>query len=296
MKILLTGATGFLGAAVWRRLMEEGNTVFAVKRSTSDLWRVQDIYLPALCLDADTLSPREMLEQADPDAVVHTACLYGRRGETAAEMVEANILFPLRLLELCAQSNTFFLNIGSLLKPHQNHYSLTKAQFSQWLDYYSDSVPAVTLRFDHLFGRGDDSGKFVGWLVDQLAANVPSIPLTAGEQTRDFIHISDAVDLIRLVLSKRKELKGHSVVSAGSCRETRLRDFVERVARIWEECSGNKVMTELHFGAVPYPHDMAMRTVVPNVSIAGTDWNSRVELDDGIREFVQWRLATTFQS
>lgn len=289
-RVLLTGSNGFLGAALWRRFTQSGYEVVAVKRSGSDVSRVSDLIASGGALDADRMSPGELFDAAQPDVVVHTACAYGRQGESATQMVEANLGFGLGLLEQCAPGGVPFVNTASMLDSRVNAYALSKAQLMQWLDHFSDKVPSVSLRFDHLYGPGDDAGKFAVWLLEQFARGAESVPLTLGEQTRDFIHVNDAAAVFGLVLEHLDHCAGHMVIPVGSCRETRLKDFVLLLAETWEQEADKPLSTRLEFGARRYREGEAMRTVVPPVVVAGRQWKAKTSLKDGVRELVRWKL------
>jgi len=43
MKVLVTGATGFVGSCLARRLIRDGHDVHITTRSTSDTWRIHEI-------------------------------------------------------------------------------------------------------------------------------------------------------------------------------------------------------------------------------------------------------------
>lgn len=291
-RILLTGATGFLGSVLWRQFMMSGYDVVALKRSTSDLSRVADLVKNFSIVDVDSMSWAEIFSISRPDIVVHTACCYGRCGESSVDMVASNVIFPLGLIEQCAINGTFFLNTSSLLAAKVNAYSMTKSHIRQWLDCHANMLPSVSLRLDHLYGPGDSDKKFIGWLLGCFASGVPAVSLTAGEQTRDFIHVDDAADLFCFILEHRQSVQGHAVIPAGSGREIRLRDFVLLLAELWQEQTGKPLGTRLDFGSLPYRPGEAMRTVIPPVLMGGTRWEPRRNLEHGLRQCIRWFIAT----
>src|SRR5512139_3267196 len=98
--VLLSGATGFLGSYLLRALVENGYSVVAVKRSTSNTWRIADHLDRIDVLDADRSPLSEAFERRRIDIVIHAATCYGRKGESVCQVVESNLLLPLELLEL----------------------------------------------------------------------------------------------------------------------------------------------------------------------------------------------------
>ena len=109
MKILLTGATGFLGSHVLKKFVENQYEVVALKRSTSDLWRIKNVVDKVKYYDIDQIDLEQVFErEGGIDAIVHTATCYGRKGETVLQIEKTNLLFPLELLELAIKYHCLY--------------------------------------------------------------------------------------------------------------------------------------------------------------------------------------------
>ena len=138
-------------------------------------------------------------------AVVHTATCYGRNRETPLEVFEANLKFPLDLLEKAAlfSTDTFF-NTDTILYKYLNGYSLSKHQFVEWGKQYADEhkIKFCNIKLEHMYGPGDDDSKFTTYVINSCLNNVPEVKLTLGEQERDFIYIDDVVSAYQLLLKK----------------------------------------------------------------------------------------------
>jgi len=107
VKILLTGATGFLGSHLVHAFLEEGHQVAIIKRSTSNTERIYSVLGDMETFDIDRLAMEApFLKLGGVDAVIHTATCYGKDGETNSEIYETNTLFPLKLLETAISFNT----------------------------------------------------------------------------------------------------------------------------------------------------------------------------------------------
>ncbi len=110
--ILLTGVTGYLGSHLAKVLLANGYDIVALKRTTSSLRRIESL-LPDIALyDLEGLDLAIPFEaHGKIDAVIHTATCYGRNGELVSEIIESNIMFPVRLLETAAFFDTpVFIN------------------------------------------------------------------------------------------------------------------------------------------------------------------------------------------
>lgn len=292
MKVLVTGATGFLGSHLVRRLLAEGHEVAAFKRRSSSLGRVLDIAKDLAWYyadEADLSSP--FRKHVHFDAVIHTATCYGRQGESLSTIFEANTGFPVRLLEVATYFNTdiFFntdtyFNTDTILCSHLNKYSLTKKQFAEWGQMVAefDSIRFANIRLEHVYGAGDSSTKFTTNIIRQCLNNMPYICLTAGEQLRDFIHINDVVDAYMLLLKKHPILPaGFIQCGLGSGCAVSIREFVEYVHRISNSSS------RLDFGALPYRDHEIMASVADISLLLSLGWQPCFSIETGVREVIE---------
>ena len=105
MKILLTGATGYLGSRLLQALLKEDNQVEIIKRTSSSIHRIKNQIKSIKHWDIDNNGLKEVFRQNRPvDTILHTATCYGRNGESEFEIFQANSLFPLQLLNEAVQA------------------------------------------------------------------------------------------------------------------------------------------------------------------------------------------------
>ena len=202
MRVLLTGATGFLGSHLCRMLVERGHEVLAYRRPSSDLSRTGTAAERVRWLDiADLEAP--FRQGKTLEALVHCAALYGRRGESVPDLIEANTLLPARLHRLACDSGVpLLVHTGTVLNPQLNPYALSKHHAEQWLRMAGGSTRVVNLKVQHFYGPNDDPTKFITGLITRCLANEAEILLTEGRQWRDFIHVDDVVGAMLLVLEE----------------------------------------------------------------------------------------------
>lgn len=190
------------------------------------------------------------------DAVIHTATCYGRNNETTVDIVEANVVFPLKLLETSSlyktniffNTDTFFNKDGASYS-YLNTYTASKKHFLDWGKQFAQkqSIKFVNLKLEHVFGTGDDDSKFVTYIIKSCLNNVEKLKLTAGEQKRDFIHVDDVVSIYQLLLGKvQKEPSFYQEYPIGSGKAISVKEFVEIIHRV------TKSKTILEFGALSY--------------------------------------------
>ena len=200
MNILVTGGSGFLGSKLALELLSLGHKVSLVLRPASTLDRLGEHVSKFAISRATTESDiHDFVSHVIPDIVVHTACSYGRLGETPLEISDANYRFGLMIAQAALEANraVTFINTGTALDPRISLYALTKHQFSQ-TGHALAIAPNSEFRFvnvilEHMYGPRDNTAKFTTYVFDACRCNLPQLNLTAGTQKRDFIYIDDVV-------------------------------------------------------------------------------------------------------
>lgn len=272
--VLLTGATGFLGSTLARRLAQD-QPVVALTRATSNLARLR----AAPVARHDAADPEGAFARHRIGWVVHAATCYGRAGESEAEVAEANTAFPSRVLA-AARGVSLFVNIDTGLPDTTNAYSRTKAAFRDAGRRAAEAgqLRFVNLRLQHFYGAGDAPSKFTTWVIRSCLANVPELALTPGEQLRDFLHVDDAVEAILAVVRReRGGTPGFRDYDVGSGTGVSIRHFAETVRAL----AG--AVTRLNFGARPYRDGEPMRSVADIRALRELGWAPRLTLEQGLR-------------
>jgi CDP-paratose synthetase len=287
-KILLTGATGFLGSHLLESFVAKGHEVAVLKRSTSDIWRIDNLLNKIISYNIDQVNLKTIFQEIKPDIVVHTACSYGRKNESLIDIVNSNLIFGLDLLEESINSNVnTFINTDSLLPRNLNDYSLSKGQFTDWLQKRSDKIQVVNFKIEHMYGVKDDTRKFLPWLINEMIKGNDDINLTSGIQKRDFIYISDVVAAYDLVIQKRKSLPSWNVFDIGTNVFTEVKDFVLKIAGELEKLFEREIVSRLKFGAVPYRSGDIMVPKLDNTALKALGWEESVNITDGVDKIIK---------
>lgn len=280
------GATGFLGSHLTSALLNLGHEVIVLKRKNSDVQRIKPLLAQVVSYDIEKVDLSALFNaHGQIHAVIHTATCYGRTGETASKIVEANTVLPLRVLEAAAINKVgVFLNTDTMLPKYLNDYALSKAQFLEWGKAFSarKKICFTNVRLEHLYGPGDAESKFTTYVIKSCLENVPELDLTPGEQKRDFIYIDDAVAAYLKILE-------HTCMSnvyyleyeLGSGNAVSIKDFVELVKKVTHSS------TRANFGALPYRENEVMDCNINIESLKALDWKCRVDLAAGIKLTMQ---------
>lgn len=283
---MLTGATGYLGSHLAEALLDAGHSVVVLKRKTSSLCRLESILPKVTLLDVDDLDFKILFkEHGKIDAVVHAATTYGRNGESASQIAEANLNFPLKLLDAAVAAGVpVFVNTDTALDKFLNAYSLSKTQFAEWGSHFAGQrkIRFLNLRLEHFYGPGDDDSKFTTHVVNSCLKNASELKLTPGEQKRDFIYIDDAVAAYMLLLEKQESLPDWFVeFDVGSGEAVTVRQFVELV----QQLTASK--TYLNFGAQPYRAGEVMLSQADVEPLRKLGWRCRHTLEQGLKLVIE---------
>lgn len=279
MRILLTGATGFLGSHILCRLVEKGAAVTVLTRRSSDLRRIKHLSGRFEAIVIEDVVLKEIFNEHKFDLIIHCATDYGRKQCDPADILETNLIFPLRLLHLGVRAGIKgFINTDTILEKGVSHYSLSKNQFREWLSVYSHEIYCVNVALEHFYGPADDPTKFVSFLINNLVNKVDKIDLTMGEQKRNFIYIDDVVEaFMKIVESVSGLTRGYShfEIASGDCIS--IREF----ACLAKKLFGSEV-TKLNFGAIPYRENEVMEVSVDTRAIKNLGWRAVTSLEEGL--------------
>lgn len=283
MNILMTGATGFLGSNLVVKLIEENHNITVLVRSSSSLHRISGLLDRITVHVMEAGGVQEVFHTTKIDTIIHCATEYGRNKIATPELVEANLLMPLRLLQAgCDAGVRCFINTDTVLDKHVSNYALSKHQFKEWLGRYAQNMVCINVALEHFYGANDDTSKFVSFIIRQLLDDAERIDLTLGEQQRDFIHIDDIVSAYLLILRRTiDQSPGYTSYEAGSGITISIREFVETAKLL----TGN-TKTHLNFGAIPYRPNEPMASAVNSDSLRELGWMPTIPLAAGLTRLI----------
>lgn len=238
MKIAVLGATGFLGKHLVRAILKDPSLqALAVSRTASNSQGSGSGGL-------EFIHPKNLVSHMPTlNFVINCAVDYGRSSHLSAYV--ANLEWPLSVIRDASRSGVSFVNVNtfygkfplSLYSPLRT-YSLTKALLEltgpELYAQESKGAPSsyFELRVEHLYGPGDSSDKFIPWVLAQMRNQVPSIDLTHGHQTRDFITVEDAARMIILWLKNKKMVAAERKLEIGTSKAIPLSDLVTLASQI----------------------------------------------------------------
>ncbi|HWB08853.1 MAG TPA: NAD-dependent epimerase/dehydratase family protein [Pirellulales bacterium] len=303
-RVLITGASGFVGACLTRDLVASGREVHVVLRTESPRWRLAGLTGEYAAHEADLRdlpALRRAVDACRPEVIYHLAAhgtLAGKHDRAA--VFASNLTGTCNLLEaLAGHDYQMLVNVGSSseyghhlrpireddpLRPRTD-YAVSKAASTLLVQAESyKGRPVTTVRIFSAYGPWEDPSRLIPYLMNCcLRGQRPQ--LTDGRQPRDFIHVDDCVALLK----RAAECVGArgQILHAGTGRRQTVRGMVEIVLRI---CTGGRLSAD--FGAQPSRPDEPAEWVADMThTIALTGWRPLLAPEEGIQKTWNWHQA-----
>ncbi len=296
-RALVTGATGFVGSHLTRRLVHEGLDVHILRREGSDFWRMQDVLPRVTSHVADLRDPgslRAAVTAARPDYVFHLAAATVVAGATdaASDLININLLGTVTLIEACeATGYRSMVTTGDSFE-----YSPSRGRLSESTGccptalhgitklaatHYAQALarerggPILTLRLFSTYGPADHPRRLVPRIIAGALAGT-DLPLSRPDIARDWVYIDDLVDLYLEAATHAKDLAG-GVFNAGSGVLGSIADVVAMILRL----TGSGAVPR--WGTFEAPlHDDYPWVADPTLTFSRFAWRPQTSLEDGL--------------
>lgn len=295
--VLVTGAAGFVGAAIAERLAAAHVEVHAVVHPRTDAWRMSSFAGTVTvhrCDVADLGATTDVVRRCRPRAVVHAAARAGHPS-TPAQRLAAwtdNVIATVALVEALASAPPArLLHLGSSLEYRASDLPLTEndplePSTSRGASKAASSIAALqrgeelgvavaVLRPFSVYGPREPRARIVPTVLTCLRSGEP-LRLTRDDPRRDFVHIDDVVDACVRTMSCATPVRG--ALNVGTGVETSTRQLLA----VAEQVTGRTVTVDEE----PYPPTAPDR----RHWVASTDrtaevlgWRATIDLAEGLR-------------
>ncbi|WP_167444787.1 NAD-dependent epimerase/dehydratase family protein, partial [Helicobacter labetoulli] len=288
LKLLLTGATGFIGMNFILRLHDKYD-ITALARTSSDISKIESYCKIYRYENLDSIS--QLFQKERFDGVVHLASMVPSTMQPATDierLVNTNIILGIMLLKAAAKHQAFFINTStcgsycnSLSYRPASLYAATKKAFEDIVRYYSLVSQAVftNLLIYNIYGPNDT--KYLFSLLQKISQTNEELPMSDGSQIVDYSHVFDIVDgfdcLIELIQKDPEFCKDKIFSLKGKERQT-----LKEVVMLYEKVLGKKL--NIKWGARPL-RELEIMTpweggeTLPN-------WEQKITLREGFKMMV----------
>lgn len=308
-RALLTGATGFVGANLARRLLRDGHEVHLLVREGYATWRIEEIESDVRTHRADISDAADLAQlfaRIRPDWVFHLAAHGAYSWQTdAAQIVQTNIAGTINLVEAALKTGfEAFVNAGSSseygLKDHapleseglepNSHYAVAKASATLYCRFSAEKhqkrIP--TLRLYSVYGAYEDPNRLIPALFRHgLKGELP--PLVDPNIARDYVYIDDVCEALLLAASVPTAEWG-AIYNVGTGVQTSLAQVVDAARAVMP------IEAQPQWGTLPgRGWDTDVWVSNPEKIRRELGWKSRFSFEDGLRAALPWFEKQTFQ-
>ncbi len=289
-KILVTGATGFVGGHLVRRLLNNQYEVHVLIRPETDQKQLKSTIVHTH--SGSTQNMIETIQDVQPDAVIHLASLFIGEHESSdiEDLIKSNVVLSTQLVEAMSVNGVCpLINVGTSWQHHAdadynpvNLYAATKQAFRSLLSFYveTSNIRVINLELFDTFGPNDRRDKLFN-LLNRLRVTGETISMSPGYQYLDPIYIDDVCDAFLVALKRLNsgQVKRSETYSVCSEESIQLRELV----KIYENVSKTKLNVE--WGGRPYRAREVMQPWSEGVTLPG--WSPKVSIEDGIKMLLQ---------
>lgn len=300
-KVLVSGATGFIGANLTRRLVKENYEVHILVRKGSDVWRIKDIisklYIHKInLLEKQRLS--KLMHDIKPNVIFHLANLglYGGVDSPIEEYIKINLVGTNNLIESTHNTNyECFINTGSsseygdklspmkevnVCQPSTN-YALTKLASTLYAQAYAkkNKKPLATLRLFSPFGPFDHPARFISQMILKLLKS-EEISIKSPQDVRDYIFIEDVVNAFLACMKSSDRLSGE-IFNIGSGKQTSIITILNLLRNLIRSKS------KINYGSSSKKDKIVWQADIKKAK-QKLGWEPKIALTQGVEETVKW--------
>ncbi|MGG6264023.1 NAD-dependent epimerase/dehydratase family protein [Leptolyngbya sp. AN03gr2] len=285
-KVLVTGASGFIGRSLCQRLCHHQAQVFGVSRFP------QESTGAVRWMQADVTSLEEMqriIAQVKPDILFHLAAdsSASRSLEAVRSTLQGNLVSTVNLLTLMAEMGGRVVLAGSLEEPDQGEFPIASSPYAaaKWAssvyaqmfqELYQLSI--VRARLFMVYGPGQMNFKKLIPYVTSALLNGEAPQLSSGQRLIDWIYIDDVVD--GLIAAAQSSEDG--LFEFGSGTLTSITEVVHQLNRMINPS------IQPMFGALSDRPMEQVRVANLAASMSKLNWRPKVSLEEGLARTVEW--------
>lgn len=315
MKILVTGAAGFIGSHLCERLIDEGRQVVgldnfdpfydtAIKRRNLNALLACDLFELVEGDIRDAGCVESVLARGGFEAIVHLAARAGVRPSIADPVgyMDVNINGTVVMLEAARKYNIKKFVFASSSSVYGNNEKVPFAETDN-VDYpispYAATKKAGELichTYGHLYGIGMTCLRFftvygprqrpdlaIHKFARLIEAGKPIPVFGDGSMRRDFTYIDDIVDGVTAAIHM---CGGYEIYNLGESRPVRLDTLIAEI----ENAMGKKAVVDRR---PEQPGDVIQTYADVNKAVTRLSYQPKTELSVGLRHFVQWLRTET---
>lgn len=299
--VLVTGAAGFIGSHIVKKLVQLGASVHAVVRGKSNLWRLNGFNQKIKLHKVDLREKKDvynLISKVNPSIIYHLAA-YGVQLEKKSPrlLFETNVNSSIILLEAIGRycSNPRVVIAGSCFEYGDvkekiieetplnpvNLYGVSKVAevMASMIIAGKLDIPCIICRPFGVYGPFEDSYRIIPHIFLSIINGKP-IKVTEGKQIRDFTYVEDVAEaFIKAGFIKNSSQK----INICSGTPIELKTVIKRAVEI------TKSGISIQWGAIPYRSEEMWTLVGDNLHAKRIlNWEPKTSLNEGLKKTWEW--------
>lgn len=299
-KVIVTGANGFIGSNLLKILVDNGVKVYAIikdeKESIENIRNLKNIEIKYCELSKICELP-SIIEDRDIDACIHLAWA-GSFGDARAdyELQLQNVKYTLDVVNVLKEMNIKrFVGAGTLAEKDVLNYHPTDGATPNAVSIYGigkisahfmSKAECSKLGIEHIwcylsntYGIGNTTNNFVNMASKKMLKGERAA-FTAGEQTYDFVYITDTVRAIYSVADKGKK---NTAYYLGSTKQRKLKEYIKIIR---DTINPN---IELYLGEIPFNGNPLSEDAYDTTKLVNdTGYTPDIPFEEGIKLTIDW--------
>lgn len=286
-RVLVTGATGFIGSELVERLVIDGAHVAALTRRKPHHVGAQWIQY-----SQGEEFPSKQINEFNPNTVFHLATKFipSHNASDVVSLIESNIEFGTQLLETLGGSPATFINVNSAWQHYRGEdyspvslYAATKQAFRDIAQFYASvGLDVRNLTIFDTYGPHDQRNKLVSQLLS-AANSGEAIEMGTGNQLINLVFVSDVIGALMQLAQRNKT---HSSLESDYVARANASISIKELVSQVEKVTGKSVHAK--WGMRPERDREMQQDWVFGSSLP--DWRPRIALNEGLH--ICWKAIT----
>ena len=302
MEYLVTGASGFVGANLVRKLVKDGQNVHIFTRNKKLNFRLSDISSKITVHEVDLRNPKlfKIIDRIKPTYIFHLA-VYGSLPDekNINQLIDANLLGTINLINALKQNKfKLMINTGSsseygiredamkesdLLVPI-NDYGVIKAAVTMFVskEAVRNNLPIITFRLFSPYGSYEHATRLIPSVILNALKNKP-IQVGSKKIVRDFTFIDDIINVYLRACDL--EFNPGEVFNIATGRQHSVFEVVDIIINKTDSKSkvkwGTKLKQERQIEPSRWEADIRKSKKILN-------WKPKYSLEKGLDKTIDW--------
>lgn len=302
-KILITGATGFVGSNLVRVFLNEKHEIHIFVRDNSNTWTLGKSLKKVVTHKVDienSAKVKTVLREVKPNFLLHLANLgvYGGEETNVSNYIKVNVIGTVNLISAIKHSNfELFINTGSSAeygpktKPMNEQDSCIPTTFygvsKLTATYYSKLIakqtglPICTLRLFSPYGPNDNKNRLIPYTILKALSN-RVVKIHDRNAVRDYLYIEDVTNAYQKAMQAKLKIRGETI-NIGSGYQISVAEIVSTIINLAN--SKSRVIlprsTSRPYESVTWQADIKKAKKYLN-------WKPQFTLEEGLSQTIKW--------